>query len=430
MVRSPVRIALFSDVHGNAAALRAVFRAIDRFEPDRIFALGDIVGRGPEPNECVRMLKARGVLFVRGNWDEWVAGGKGWDERAKRRGHVEAARNLMDAETIEHLLEGPETRQLSIAGATIFLAHGSPRDPVELLGPEASDDHLRAAIEPAGDADVVALGHSHRPFVRLVDRTLVLNTGTVGYPFDGDPRASFALLEIEDGRPHAEIVRVPYPLRKNLRALDRAVKREAIPAQLAARYRRALLGEGDELESPPQRDECGSEALLRLIAPAVRRAYGGEASTELLHALLRAVDIALPALAKKRALAARAELVRELTMREHLAFVEALGRRAEFEDARELSRLARVRARRWAKRIDDLFSAERRIRLGLEWLDLAMRPRDASAAVADLVERAKEPRRERIDVRVWADRWAPRALADGEDKVRAIFASFGGYGAE
>jgi putative phosphoesterase len=430
MLRPKVRIALFSDVHGNAAALRAVFRAIDRLEPDRIFALGDIVGRGPEPNECVRILKKRGVLFVRGNWDEWVAGVPGWETRAKRRAHVEAARRLMGAAEIEHLLEGPATRKISIAGVTLFMAHGSPRNPVELLGPETSEEQLREAIEPAEDAGVIALGHSHRPFVREIDERLVLNTGTVGYPFDGDPRASFALLEIEDGRPHAEIVRVPYPLGKNLRALDRAVDAGAIPAQLAHRYRRALLGEGDALETPAQRDECGGEALLRLIAPAVRRAYGGEATPDTLHALLRAADIAMPALHAKRARPARESLVDELTRREHLGFVESLARRADYEDAPVLASLARLRARRWTKRLDDLYPADRRIRLGLVWLELAMLPRDHSASIAELLQQAKEPVIEKVDVRAWSEIWAKRARDDGEDKVRAIFASFGGSGAE
>src|SRR5688572_247728 len=128
MLRAKVRIALFSDVHGNAAALAAVLEAIDRLAPDRIFALGDLVGRGPEPDRVVRMIQKRGIPFIRGNWDDWVAGEDGWDARPKRRAHVEAARAMMKDRSIEHLLEGPPTRKLSIAGVTLYLAHGSPRD--------------------------------------------------------------------------------------------------------------------------------------------------------------------------------------------------------------------------------------------------------------------------------------------------------------
>src|SRR5262245_63035831 len=145
MLRRDVRIALFSDVHGNAAALSAVLSAIDRQKPDRVFALGDLVGRGPEPDRVVRAIVERGIPFIRGNWDDWVVGGDGWDERPKRRAHVEAARRLMRPRSIEQLLEGTFTQRISIAGVKLYLAHGSPRDVMELLGPETSDEELRAA---------------------------------------------------------------------------------------------------------------------------------------------------------------------------------------------------------------------------------------------------------------------------------------------
>lgn len=403
-----MRIALFSDVHGNAAALRAVLRAIDRLAPDRIFALGDLVGRGPEPDRCVRMIQRRGIPFIRGNWDAWVAGEDGWDERAKRKEHVEAARRLMKRQTIEHLLEGPPTRKLAIAGVVLYLAHGSPRDPVDLLGPETSEEELRRAIKPASDADVIALGHSHRAFVKRVDRSLVINTGTVGYPFDGDPRATFVLLTI-DGRVEAEIIRVPYRLSDNLRALRRAVKRRVMPRSLALRYRRALLGEGNELAEPPPDHLSGVEAILRLLAQPIQRAYGSEeASLEALLALREAIGIALPALARRRARRPLRILETEIALRDRIAFAEGLAHRDS-----PVAAIARVRARRLKKRAADLFPRERRIRLGLVWLELAMRTRDRDSTLKELTERARPFRRATIDSEAILDRWRKRAVKHG-----------------
>jgi putative phosphoesterase len=401
-----VRIAIFSDVHGNAAALRAVLEAIDRLEPDRVYCLGDLVGRGPEPDAVVRMIEKRGITSLRGNWDEWVAGEDGWDARPKRRAHVEAARRLMKKSTIAHLSSGAGTLRISAAGAIIFLAHGSPRDPVELLGPDTPDEQLRAAIAPAGNADIVAVGHSHRAFVRKIDGTLVINTGTVGYPFDGDPRASFALLDLR-GPARAELIRVPYPLAKNLRALDRAVKKKAIPASLADRYRRALLGEGDALPELASEEAAGVEAILRFIARPLRLAYAELRSLDALRSLRERLAVIVPALAPARARRALARLDRELALLSRIAEVEELARDPA------LAELAAVRLRRLRARLGDLFPEERRIRDGLVWLGSAMRPRDGVSTIAELRARTRVRAVEVESMEEYAARLRTRALRRG-----------------
>jgi putative phosphoesterase len=268
-----VRIALFSDVHANRAALRAVLEAIDDEAPDAIFALGDLVGRGPDPQAVVEIVKRRGIESLRGNWDEWTSGGEGWDERPKRRAHVEATRSLMKKKTRLLLADLPETRTLDIDGTRVFLAHGSPRDPVELLVPEMTDEEIHDAVAPA-QADVVAVGHSHRAFVRDLGTTLVINTGTVGYPFDRDPRPSFALLDLSDGRsPKARIVRVPYRMDRNLTSLARREKEGVIRAELASAYRGALLGDVGESMDTLSLSDSTSDALVKLLAPRIRTLY-------------------------------------------------------------------------------------------------------------------------------------------------------------
>ena len=90
------------------------------------------------------------------------------------------------------------------------------------MHPSLTSNTLRAWF-PLGTPrpDVLVGGHTHVPFVRTVDGMLVVNAGTVGRPFDGDPRASWALLELEKGRARARIRRVEYPVEETVRAMKR-----------------------------------------------------------------------------------------------------------------------------------------------------------------------------------------------------------------
>jgi putative phosphoesterase len=405
-----LRIALLTDVHANLAALSAVLAHIDRAKPDHIFVLGDLVGRGPEPEAVARLIARRKIVRLRGNWDEWVAGLPGWDGRVKRKLWIETARLQMRPKTAGWLARAPQRRRLRLEGMTIVLAHGSPRDPIELLTPATPDDVLAAAIAEA-HADVVCVGHSHQPFVKQVGATLVVNAGTVGYAFNGDPRATYALVELQGGRASAQIVRVPYALDRTLAAMTRAVKRNEVAPELAARYRRALFGEGPEPEEGLHAGDRGGDVLIKLLAKRVRAVYDPELFQRLTAQDLAVRDLRAATRRLREALALARPICDERRLRRAETRLAELGRiagkrriadvvRDELNGLRVADAAARERIhvlldrrrKRITGRLLGTYAPERLLDEGLAAIVVALHPRDETMTVASLAHAALESR--------------------------------------
>jgi diadenosine tetraphosphatase ApaH/serine/threonine PP2A family protein phosphatase len=219
-----MRVAVISDVHANRHALDAVLAVIDGDGVDAIWCLGDVVGYGPQPNECCDIVRERADLCLIGNHDLVALG-----ELAVTDFNDEAAAAALW--TSEQLTEESTAflRRLrpsaTVDGAELF--HASARDPVweYILTEEAA----RATFELT-TAPVVLVGHSHvaLALAYALDRIgggvasdgaelelggrHLLNPGSVGQPRDGDPRAAWLLLDLE--RRFAAFRRVPYPIEK------------------------------------------------------------------------------------------------------------------------------------------------------------------------------------------------------------------------
>jgi predicted phosphodiesterase len=218
---SAMKIAVLSDVHANFLALEAVIRHLDGWRPDHIAVAGDIVNRGPSPIECLALVQEKVRLddwrLVQGNHEEYVINQAVPD--APRSGpafellrhsfwtYQQLNGHMADLEKMPFLISiaGPDRREIRVV-------HASMRDNRDGIFPETTDQELRRKIEPA--PAVLAVGHTHQPLVRQVDQTLVVNAGSVGAPFDGDRRASYAQLTWHDGRWQAEIIRVTYDLQR------------------------------------------------------------------------------------------------------------------------------------------------------------------------------------------------------------------------
>jgi predicted phosphodiesterase len=386
-----VRIAIFSDVHGNYAALCAVLERIDALDVDRVFCLGDLVGRGPEPERVVRAIRSRGIPILRGNWDEWVSGTEGWSAGPKKKRWIEAGRRLMSRRSRAFLARSPSRRRVLAGEASLFLAHGSPRDPVELLVPEMSDERLAEAIASA-DAEVIAVGHSHRPFIRRIGSKLLINVGTAGYAFDHDPRPSFALIEL-DGGVRAELVRVDYPLARNLRALRRLRRKGIVDRENELRYRVALLGDSSSVDRRTP-DQWGDEALVRLLLPPAREVHqGAQADLAAVRRLKAALSIAAPFLPRR---ALERALRRTERLERALASI-ALTQDVRFELAglsipgseRLLLALDR-RAQRLSRELAAHRSRPRRVAHGLAIVALSMRASpDAPQQIREAMKAAR-----------------------------------------
>ena len=193
-----MKVAIVSDFHGNLVALEAVLADLDQAKPDLIAHGGDLAFNGPRPVECVDRIRELGWPGVVGNMDRALENPTG------RR--VTWASRQLGPERNAWLQSLPmEWRQED----QIALVHAVPGDLWRAIFPEADDAELRAVYGPLG-ARIAVYCHIHRPYVRAFGDLTVANSGSVGLPFDGDPRASY--LVIEDGR--VENRRVDYDIEK------------------------------------------------------------------------------------------------------------------------------------------------------------------------------------------------------------------------
>jgi putative phosphoesterase len=223
-----MRVGLLSDVHSNIHALRAVLEDVDRVEPDQLGFLGDAVGYNAYPAECLAGLRERCDVLILGNHDEAVVeGGEEWFNSAARSG-VEHSREELDADAVSFLRELPEQTQI----ADIHLVHGSPRGPTtEYVFPDTHPEALEQMVHhpSVGDVSMVAMGHTHVPFVREVGDLTAFNVGSVGQPRDGDPRACWTLVDTATGEVEAR--RVEY----DIDAAAEAVRKAGLPGRTASR---------------------------------------------------------------------------------------------------------------------------------------------------------------------------------------------------
>ena len=208
--RPPGRIALLSDVHGNLPALEAVLADIDgRDGILGVYHLGDLVGYAPWPNEVVARLEERGIAGVAGNYDSTTAvrhehcGCRYEDPRDQELAHESYAWTLeaVSGETRRRLTALPfrlDLRPLGghAAGPVMTLVHGAPSLNTLYWTEDRSDGFCRKMADKAGRSagDAMAFGHTHLPWTRVLDGVRFVNTGSVGRPKDGDPRAGYALL--------------------------------------------------------------------------------------------------------------------------------------------------------------------------------------------------------------------------------------------
>jgi putative phosphoesterase len=230
-----MRTAIFSDIHGNLAALEATLIDIASQAPERVYCLGDLVGYAPFPNEVTNRILLEGFETVMGNYDDGVGFdrdecGCAYKDPADRElGHQSLA--WTKAETtagnkafLRTLV--PEIRFIA-DGRRVLLVHGSPRKMNEYLFEDrALSSFQRHAAN--SNADVIVCGHTHMPYTKLVDGVLFVNVGSVGKPKDGDPRACYAVLDFTQEQP-VTFRRVSY----DVAATAEAIRRSPLPDKFA-----------------------------------------------------------------------------------------------------------------------------------------------------------------------------------------------------
>jgi predicted phosphodiesterase len=227
-----MRYALISDIHANLPALEAVLDDIAaRPGVDAVYHLGDLVGYAPWPNETVALLRQKGVAGIAGNYDSTVGtsykhcGCKYEDPVQEAQSHESFAWTCAQVTTDTRAFLAALPFRLDLlplgghmAGPRVVLVHGTPTLNTVYWTADRSDDFCRQMARLAGlkPGDIIAFGHTHIPWHRVVDDVHFANTGSVGRPKDGDWRAGYVLLEAGAAAPAIEFVRVEYDVERTM----------------------------------------------------------------------------------------------------------------------------------------------------------------------------------------------------------------------
>lgn len=211
-----MKIALFSNIHGNLPALEAVLCDIDKHKPDEIYCLGDLVNYAPWTNEIIDMLRERNVPVIKGNHDEGVGNHSSfsfyYDSEEERKAGLKAiafTNSKITAENREYLKTLPKSLRLDTGDHRscihTLLTHGSPESIIDYI----EEDHNAGELLEILDAytiDIFITGQSHVPYHRFLfsERNKeqicrhVIGVGSVGKPKDSDMRAAWCSLELTE----------------------------------------------------------------------------------------------------------------------------------------------------------------------------------------------------------------------------------------
>jgi putative phosphoesterase len=233
------RVAVITDIHGNLPALAASLDAIEQIALDAVYCGGDLVGYGPHPNEVCRLIEEREIPTIYGNYDYAI--GRDLEDcgcayvtqhdRELGQRSVDWTLAHTDQRSKDFMRGLPFDLRFELGSQRVRLVHGSPRKVNEYLF-EDKPARTFERIAAGADCDVLVFGHTHKPWIHEYGGVLFVNCGSVGKPKDGDPRAGFAILELDNARMlQASIERVPY----DAESVAREVEAAGLPGEFAAK---------------------------------------------------------------------------------------------------------------------------------------------------------------------------------------------------
>jgi putative phosphoesterase len=241
------KVAILSDIHGNAKALDEVRKAIRKEKPDAVMIAGDLVMNGPDPAAAVdgvRELEADGAIVVQGNTDvavadfdysaayPWLTDGVPDTYRAA----AEWAHDELGDDRLGWLRRLPSERRLRLEDTMLLVCHASPGSQTQGFD-QALDPSVILERASRTDARVICCGHTHLPEVRDLGWKLIVNDGSAGYVFDGDPTASWALVAVDGDDVTAEIKRTEF----DTMTVSNAISARGLPGDV---YRAATVRTG------------------------------------------------------------------------------------------------------------------------------------------------------------------------------------------
>jgi putative phosphoesterase len=237
-----MRIAIFSDIHGNMRGLDACLADLAaQGGADQIVGAGDFCLDGPRPREVLQRFDDLGAVCVKGNTDRYIAEPAADDEEA---GSVAWQREKLGARWLHWLDALPFSHTFGEGRDALLVVHANPqRDDVHVW-PDADDAFLERIFEGV-EPRTVAFGHLHLPYARVWRDRLLVNVASAGLPKDGDPRACYALLTQRPGGWEVKHRRVPFDVDKVAREIEKSGMPDArshVEVLRRHRYKRLVNG--------------------------------------------------------------------------------------------------------------------------------------------------------------------------------------------
>ncbi|GLU56405.1 phosphodiesterase [Dyadobacter frigoris] len=249
-----MRIALISDIHANLPAFEAVLEDLEKQKPDAVYCLGDLVGYNVWPNQVIGLIRKHGIATIAGNHDLKVSKIFSSEGECSIQKSSEYAYKLVGKKERDYLLTLPRHLklefQLNEDILNMLLVHGSPRSINEYLLEELPEHYMLDLVREF-NADLLCFGHSHKPYHRIINSGKdgvdhyhhLINTGSVGKPKDGDSRACYVMLTINQSATvtsadgvQVEFMRVKYDIEKAAQAIEFRMLSGALADNLRKAY--------------------------------------------------------------------------------------------------------------------------------------------------------------------------------------------------
>lgn len=217
-----MRIAVIADIHANLPALMRVKQALDSDSPDLTVVLGDVASKGPYPSECAQEVLSMQATLVKGTAEDRVLKPVPTPDGSCKAFYDLCQMELwmkqrLSKEVQQKIAETPMMLTVDSPAGSIVMFHATPDDTTKVITPWSTPRFVDLLTRKK-QAQKIVYAHTHHALVTAIEGHLIMNSGSVGSPFDGDPRASYLLIDAGTTSLAATVRRVEYDVERAVRA--------------------------------------------------------------------------------------------------------------------------------------------------------------------------------------------------------------------
>jgi len=217
-----MRLALFSDIHGNVRGLDACLADLgEQGGADTIVGVGDFCMDGPKPAAVLERLAEAGAVCLRGNTDRYISDVATFAADGEDGEQLAWQREALGEAWLAWLAALPFALRFGNGADGLLVVHANPKTDDEHIWPDAGDDFLERVTSGVVER-TIAFGHLHLPYVRTWRDKMFVNVASAGLPKDGDARAGYAILTERSGGWQVKHRRVPFDVERTARDIEKS----------------------------------------------------------------------------------------------------------------------------------------------------------------------------------------------------------------